>query len=256
MISNIESGAIKIAHWPTLRKAQSPAIWKGCAVRSVHEAVASLLMRMHLWTRHFRWVGLVVALTQESARVTEEGVCGLCRTLGQACRRLTSSSRAPCSAAWLPVGPSWTCRALWRSYWGTQTGTWLLKEGASFRTPAATPALMLQSSRCCSISFSTAQRLHVGLNVNQGVCQNCTLCTQWLLKDIVWQRYSEISSSVNFFRIQHAPPVLQISTVEQSLDEHLKEVRRKLKCSSISYVALIKDTHLLEVPEAGSLHHL
>ena len=50
--------------------------------------------------------------------------------------------------------------------------------------------------------------------------------------------------------------MLQISAVEQSLSEHLKDVRRKLKCLSISYVALIKDTHLLEVPQAGILHLL
>ena len=42
---------------------------------------------------------------------------------------------------------------------------------------------------------------------------------------------------------------VQIKGVEQSLDAHLKEVRRKLNCSGITYVALIKDTHLLEIPE-------
>ena len=42
---------------------------------------------------------------------------------------------------------------------------------------------------------------------------------------------------------------MQTKGVEQSLNAHLKDVRRKLNCSSIAYVALIKDTHLLEVPE-------
>ena len=49
------------------------------------------------------------------------------------------------------------------------------------------------------------------------------------------------------------PAALQISAVEQRLSEHLKEVKRKLKCTSITYVALIKDTHLLEVPQASLL---
>ena len=51
-----------------------------------------------------------------------------------------------------------------------------------------------------------------------------------------------------------APPAaLQIGAVEQQLTEHLKDARRKLKCTSITYVALIKDTHLLEVPQASLL---
>ena len=44
---------------------------------------------------------------------------------------------------------------------------------------------------------------------------------------------------------------VQIKGVEQSLSVHLKDVRRKLSCSSITYVALIKDTHLLEIPEVS-----
>lgn len=48
------------------------------------------------------------------------------------------------------------------------------------------------------------------------------------------------------------PLALQIVAVEQSLSAHLKDVRRKLNCSGITYVALIKDTHLLEVPEVSS----
>ena len=48
------------------------------------------------------------------------------------------------------------------------------------------------------------------------------------------------------------PLALQILAVEQSLSAHLKDVRRKLNCSGITYVALIKDTHLLEVPEVSS----
>ena len=51
---------------------------------------------------------------------------------------------------------------------------------------------------------------------------------------------------------EHFPLALQIATVEQSLSAHLKDVRRKLNCSGITYVALIKDTHLLEVPEVSS----
>lgn len=48
------------------------------------------------------------------------------------------------------------------------------------------------------------------------------------------------------------PDNVQIGEVEQSLSAHLKDVKRKLNCSSITYVALIKDTHLLEVPEVSS----
>ena len=44
---------------------------------------------------------------------------------------------------------------------------------------------------------------------------------------------------------------VQVKDVEQSLKVHLKDVRRKLNCSSITYVALIKDTHLLEIPEVS-----
>ena len=52
------------------------------------------------------------------------------------------------------------------------------------------------------------------------------------------------------------PAALQIGVVERSLSEHLKDVRRKLKCTSIAYVALIKDTHLLEIPQASLLRPL
>ena len=45
--------------------------------------------------------------------------------------------------------------------------------------------------------------------------------------------------------------MMQMSEVEANLAAHLKDVRRKLSCSAITYVALIKDTHLLEVPEAS-----
>ena len=51
---------------------------------------------------------------------------------------------------------------------------------------------------------------------------------------------------------EHLLLALQIAAVEQSLSAHLKDVRRKLSCSGITYVALIKDTHLLEVPEVSS----
>lgn len=74
-----------------------------------------------------------------------------------------------------------------------------------------------------------------------------------------WRCCSSSAVSIGFGKTTAQgvlPAVLQISTVEQSLSEHLKDVRRNLKCLSITYVALIKDTHLLEVPEAGLLHTL
>jgi hypothetical protein len=40
-----------------------------------------------------------------------------------------------------------------------------------------------------------------------------------------------------------------VAAVEEALKLHVKEVRRKLGCPSISYVSVNKDSHLLEVPE-------
>ena len=42
---------------------------------------------------------------------------------------------------------------------------------------------------------------------------------------------------------------MQAASVEQDLNEHLKEVRRLTDCASVAYVAINKDSHLLEVPE-------
>lgn len=46
----------------------------------------------------------------------------------------------------------------------------------------------------------------------------------------------------------------QVSSVEEALAQHLKDVRKKLGCSSISYVSVNKDSHLLEVPEVSPTH--
>ena len=39
--------------------------------------------------------------------------------------------------------------------------------------------------------------------------------------------------------------------MEGDLAQHLKEVRKLTGCAAVCYVALNKDTHLLEVPEVG-----
>ena len=44
-----------------------------------------------------------------------------------------------------------------------------------------------------------------------------------------------------------------VAAVQEQLEEHLQDVRRTLKGkSSISYVSLNKDSHVLEVPEVTS----
>ena len=45
---------------------------------------------------------------------------------------------------------------------------------------------------------------------------------------------------------------LQEASVNGELADHLKEVKRRTGCSSVAYVAINKDSHLLEVPEVGS----
>lgn len=42
---------------------------------------------------------------------------------------------------------------------------------------------------------------------------------------------------------------LQVAAVEADLAQHLKDVRKKLGCSSINYVSLNKDSHLLDIPD-------
>ena len=42
---------------------------------------------------------------------------------------------------------------------------------------------------------------------------------------------------------------VQADAVEAELAQHLKEVRKLTGCASVAYVALNKDSHLLEVPE-------
>ncbi len=42
---------------------------------------------------------------------------------------------------------------------------------------------------------------------------------------------------------------LQVAAVEADLAQHLKDVRKKLGCSGITYVSLNKDSHLLHIPD-------
>lgn len=45
---------------------------------------------------------------------------------------------------------------------------------------------------------------------------------------------------------------LQVAAVEAELAQHLKDVKRKLGCSSISYVSVNKDSHLLDIPDVST----
>ena len=37
--------------------------------------------------------------------------------------------------------------------------------------------------------------------------------------------------------------------MEAELEQHLRDVKKKLGCSSISYVSVNKDSHLLDIPD-------
>ena len=41
----------------------------------------------------------------------------------------------------------------------------------------------------------------------------------------------------------------QVAAVEAELEQHLREVKKRLGCSSVSYVSVNKDSHLLDIPD-------
>ncbi|EIE20176.1 hypothetical protein COCSUDRAFT_18682, partial [Coccomyxa subellipsoidea C-169] len=44
----------------------------------------------------------------------------------------------------------------------------------------------------------------------------------------------------------------RVAAVEAEFEQHLKEVKKKLGCSSISYVSVNKDSHLLDIPDSAA----